>query len=174
MRKTLVYLLSVSAVLFLFAGKALAVCPVCTVAVAAGIGLSRWIGIDDTITGLWIGGLIVSMIAWTETWLEKKSIRFKGRAVVDALVYYLVIIVPLYYSGIIGHPSNVLHIYGLNIDKLIFGIVAGSLAFWLGATWYFELKAKNGGHAYFPFQKVVMPIAPLVVLSAIFYIIITR
>ena len=38
-----------------FAIPAKAICPVCTVAVGAGIGLSRWLGIDDSITGLWIG-----------------------------------------------------------------------------------------------------------------------
>lgn len=35
--------------------KAQAVCPVCTVAVGTGVGLSRWLGVDDTITGLWLG-----------------------------------------------------------------------------------------------------------------------
>ncbi|MCX6758247.1 MAG: hypothetical protein NTX14_00895, partial [Candidatus Nealsonbacteria bacterium] len=53
----------------LTARPALAVCPICTVAVGAGLGLSRWFGIDDSISGLWIGGLIVSFILWTIDWL---------------------------------------------------------------------------------------------------------
>ena len=61
----------------LFMAKtSLAVCPVCTVAVGAGVGLSRWLGVDDLITGTWIGGLLVSMIWWTIDWLNKKNIRF--------------------------------------------------------------------------------------------------
>ena len=170
MRKISIYLLFIFAISFLFAEKALAVCPICTIAVGAGVGLSRWLGIDDAITGLWVGGLIVSMITWTESWLEKKNIRFKGRIFVNILAYYAVIIIPLYYSGIIGHPQNtLLCFFGLNIDKLLFGIIAGSIAFLSGASWYFYLKEKNRGHAYFPFQKVVMPIAPLIILSIIFY-----
>jgi len=167
MKKTLIYFLSIFATIFLFAKKALAVCPICTIAVGAGVGLSRWLGIDDTITGLWIGGLTVSIITWTESWLEKKNIRFKGRIFVNIISYYSLIIIPLYYAKIIGNPINTLCICGL--DKLLFGIIVGSFAFWFGASWYFYLKEKNNNHAYFPFQKVVMPISPLIILSIIYY-----
>ena len=78
MRKNSLYIFPIIAVGLLFAKKALAVCPICTVAAATGIGFSRWLGIDDTITGLWIGGLTVSLITWTIDWLGKKNIRFKG------------------------------------------------------------------------------------------------
>jgi len=155
---------------FLVAKNALAVCPLCTIAVTAGVGLSRWLGIDDTITGLWLGGLIISMVNWTENWLEKKNIRFRGRILVDLAFYYAIILIPLYYSGIIGNSSNALYIFSL--DKLFFGIIVGSISFWAGASWYFYLKEKNGNHAYFPFQKVVMPLAPLIILSIMFYFLI--
>jgi len=167
MKKTLIYLLSIFVISLFFAKKALAVCPICTIAVGAGVGLSRWLGIDDAITGLWVGGLIVSMITWTEDWLRKKNIRFKGRMFVNIFGYYTLIVIPLYYSGIIGNPLNTLCACGL--DKLLFGIIAGSLAFLFGASWYFYLKEKNNGHAYFPFQKVVMPVSPLIILSIIYY-----
>jgi hypothetical protein len=55
------------------------------------------------------------------------------------------------------------------MDKLLLGIVVGSVAFWFGAEWYFHLKEKNGGRAYFPFQKVVMPVSPLIIMSIAFY-----
>lgn len=157
MKKISIYILFVFAISFLFTQKALAVCPICTIAVGAGVGLFRWLGIDDAITGLWVGGLIVSMITWTESWLEKKNIRFKGIIFANIFAYYALIIISFFfYSGIIGNPLNTLCACGL--DRLLFGIIAGSLAFWFGASWYFHLKEKNNGHAYFPFQKVVMPI----------------
>ena len=167
MKKISIYLLFIFAVSLLFAKKALAVCPICTIAVGAGVGLSRWLGIDDAITGLWVGGLIVSMITWTETWLDKKNIRFKGRIFVNVLSYYLLIVIPLFYSGIIMNPLHALCACGL--DKLLLGIIVGSFGFWFGASWYYYLKEKNQGRAYFPFQKVVMPISPLIILSIIFY-----
>ena len=167
MKKIIILTISIFGLNLLIAKHALAVCPICTIAVGAGVGVSRWLGIDDAITGLWVGGLIVSMIIWTEGWLDKKNIRFKDRIFVDIIAYYALVVIPLYYSGIIGNPHNTLGFYGL--DKLLFGIIAGSLAFWFGASWYFHLKEKNNGHAYFPFQKVVMPILPLVISSILFY-----
>jgi len=167
MKKISIYFLFIFAISFLFAKNVLAVCPICTIAVGVGVGLSRWLGIDDAITGLWVGGLIVSMITWTESWLEKKNIRFKGRIFVNIFAYYALIIIPLYYSGIIMNPIHAFCACGL--DKLLLGIIVGSFAFWFGASWYFYLKEKNNGHAYFPFQKVVMPILPLIILSIIYY-----
>lgn len=150
---------------FLFVSYAKAVCPICTVAVGAGVGFSRWLGIDDTITGLWIGGLIVSMGMWTINWLEGKKIKFKGIKMLVMLGYYLVTIMPLYQMGIMGHPFNVLW----GVDKLLLGILIGSVVFLFSSFWYIQLKAANKGHAYFPFQKVVMPIVFLTLSSFLFY-----
>jgi len=167
MKKLFLYLAAIFGLIFVFAEKASAVCPICAVAVGAGVGLSRWLGIDDSITGLWVGGLVVSMITWTISWFDKKNIRFKGRAILTILGYYLFIVVPLYFLGIMGNPLDTLCACGL--DKLLLGIIVGSFGFWFGASWYYYLKEKNQGRAYFPFQKVVMPISPLIILSIIFY-----
>lgn len=166
MKKIILFLLSIVGISFLFAKQALAVCPICTIAVGAGVGLSRYLGIDDSITGLWIGGLTVSMITWTLSWFDKKNIRFRGRALLTTAGYYLLIVVPLYFMGIMGNPLNTC---SCGLDKLLIGIITGSSAFWFGAEWYFYLKEKNNGHAYFSFQKVVMPVSPLIIMSLIFY-----
>jgi len=164
-KKILTSFLSVLGFSFLFTQKASAVCPLCTITVGVGLGLSRWLGIDDTITGLWLGGFFLSTIMWAETWLDKKNIKFKGRMLLNIIGSYSLIIIPLYYSGIMGHPFNTL--YG--IDKLLLGIIVGSLFFWFGASWYSYLKKKNNGHAHFHFQKIAMPVSPLIILSFVFY-----
>jgi hypothetical protein len=170
MKKLPIYLLVTLGLSFTFAKEALAVCPLCTVVVGAGVGLSRWLGIDDSITGLWIGGLIVSMIIWTISWLDKKNISFKGKTIITVLAYYFLIIFPLYFIGLIGHGENSLLCWcGFHFDKLSLGIIVGSIGFWFGASWYNYLKERHGGRAYFPFQKVVMPVGPLIILSIIFY-----
>jgi len=46
------------------------------------------------------------------------------------------------------------------------------LGFFLGTELNFILKKKNGGKAYFPFQKVATAIVPLIILSLVFYIIV--
>lgn len=142
-----------------------AICPVCTIAVGAGLGLSRWLGIDDTVSSLWIGGLLVSLIMWTNSWLEKKQIHFKYRNIVIVTAYYLITILPLYFTNIVGHALN--QLWGL--DKIILGITLGSLAFYFGAKFHFHTKKKNGDRVHFPFQKVAFSILPLIILSVIFY-----
>ncbi len=153
------------ALIFLLPKVVHAVCPVCTIAVAAGLGLSRWLGIDDLITGLWIGGLLVSLTIWTEDWLTKKKFwPVKYRWIATLLAYYALVIIPLYFTSIIGHPLNTL----LGVDKLFFGSVLGGLVFyWLGVWAYQQWKTRRGS-ACFPFQKVVMPLAALLALSLIF------
>ena len=154
-------------VILSFAKTALAVCPICTLAVGAGVGLSRWLGIDDVITGIWIGAFIVSILIWTINWMDKKNYRFKGRKIIITLGYYLIIIIPLYWKGIMGHYFNKI----LGIDKLLFGIVIGSIVFLASTLWYERLKGKNNDKPYFPFQKVVMPVGFLAIFSLIFYFI---
>lgn len=154
--------------IFLFSGKnVFAVCPACTVAVGAGIGLSRWLGIDDTMTGLWVGGLTVSLIMWTINFLDKKNIQFKFKKTLVTIGYYMLIVAPLYWTGIIGHTFN--KIWG--IDKLIIGILVGNVVFFGSSIWYQEIKKKNNGRALFPFQKVAMPVGFLAIFSVIFYFI---
>lgn len=159
-------LLSLSTLLAaLIAKPAAAVCPVCTIAVASGVGFSRYLGIDDTITGLWIGGLTVSMIAWTIDWLKRKNIRFFGRNWLVILAYIAMIMAPLYFYGMLNNGASCI----CGVNKLLLGLINGATGFWAGAEWYNYLKINNGNKAYFPFQKVVMPIAPLIILSLVFY-----
>ena len=144
-----------------------AVCPLCTVAVGAGVGLSRWLGIDDIITGLWLGGLTASISAWTIDWLKRRKIDFRGLNTLTVAGYYLAIILSLHFPHIISSPWET--VCGCLFDKLLIGIAVGGIAFYNGAVWYEFLKEKNNGRAYFPFQKVVMPIIPIILLTIVFW-----
>ena len=148
-----------------FAYSAQAVCPVCVVAVSACVGLSQYLGIDDTISGLWIGGLLLSVTIWTIDWLKRKNVRFYGRKILTVAFFYIFTIGPLYKSEMIGHPSNMLW----GFDKLLLGIILGSIAFLLAVFLNECLKKRNGDKVFFPFQKVVMPIVILGILSGVFY-----
>lgn len=165
MKKYFLYALGILGI-FLPVFSAKAFCPICTVAVAGGVGLSRWLGVDDTITGLWIGALLVAMTIWTLEWFKKKNIRFWGEKTITTVAYYAMVALPLYWSDIVGHPLN--RIWGM--DKLMVGIVIGSIFFLIGGTVHFRMKDKHG-KVFFPFQKVVFAVIPLIVLSGVFYFI---
>lgn len=141
---------------------ALAVCPVCTVAVGAGLGLSRYLGIDDMISGIWVGGLIISLTIWTAEWLQKKNRKISNFLIL--IFYILITYPPLSWAGIIGHPFNT--VFG--IDKLIFGSIIGALTFLL-AIWADKKVRKIKGRQLFNYQRVVFPILSLTVFSLVLY-----
>jgi hypothetical protein len=144
------------------------VCPVCVVAIGAGLGFSRWIGIDDIVSSIWIGAFLMATVLWTLTWLQKKKWSFSYDAITIFFAYYLLTFIPLYYAKIVGHPLN--KIWG--IDKIIFGTIFGTAAFMLGHWFNLYLKKKNNGKAFFPYQKVVIPVLTLVAISLTFYLLI--
>jgi len=168
---------------------AYAVCPVCIVAVGAGVGLAEEFGVDDTIVGLWVGALIIAMAWWTVNWLKqshktglfarsdlqgksdlgliKKNWCFKGCSSITFLAYYSLTLAPLYSSGIIGKELNTLW----GIDKLLLGVLAGSTLFYAGESLHFYIKSKNNDKVHFYFQRVIIPVIVLIIASGAFYLI---
>lgn len=150
---------------FILLVKTQAFCPVCTVAVGAGLGFAKYLGIDDLISGIWIGGLLLSASLWLIEWLDKKKWKFRLYKLITYLVMYGLVIIPFVQSGTIGNQYN--KFWG--IDKVLFGIVLGTVGFILGLLYSSKLTKKNKGKVLFPFQKVVIPITTLILLSLIFY-----
>ncbi|MBD3238832.1 MAG: hypothetical protein GF332_04320 [Candidatus Moranbacteria bacterium] len=141
-------------------------CPVCTVAVGAGIGLSRYLNIDDTISGIWIGGLMICLVYWTCLFLEKKHWTFPFYKTTVFILTYILILLPLYYANMIGVAQN--KIFGL--DKILFGVFCGTIVFIISSKLHFFLKKYNQNRVYFPFQKVIIPVAGLLLASVILYL----
>jgi hypothetical protein len=174
-----IFLLFTSCFLLL-APSAQAICPVCTVAVAGGLGLSRWLGIDDVISGIWIGALILSSSLWLIDWIEKKFPHLKSRfniqysifnipgnillPFVIILLSYAIILIPLALTDIVGHPLNT--IFG--IDKLIFGTFFGTLGFLFG-VWLDKKARKVKAKQLVSYQKVIFPVGVLAIASLVFY-----
>lgn len=141
-----------------------AVCPVCTVAIGAGLGLSRYFGVDDLISGIWIGGLILSFSFWLINWLKKRNFTFMGMTGIVLVLMYILIILPLWWGGILGHPFNKLW----GIDKLIIGIFLGTVML-MFALWLDKTVRKIYGHQLFIYQKVVFPVTTLMIASLAIY-----
>ena len=153
--------------LLLFPSSSSAQCPVCTVAVIGGVGFTRWLKIDDTISGLWIGGLLTSLTLWTINWLNSKKIKFIGRKPLVVIFYYFLTIAPMYWTKFIGHPLN--KVWG--VDKLVFGIAIGTVLYSISIFSYQLLKERNGGRPHFPYEKIAFAVLPLAIFSALFYFI---
>ena len=144
-----------------------AVCPLCTIAVGAGVGISRWIGIDDTVTGLWIGGFILSSGLWMADWIKKKNWKIPSPEILSTLLMFAFVIPPLYWSKMIGISGNTLW----GVDKMILGTFSGSALFLL-SVWVDKLIRKsNQDKVYIYYQKVILPVLFLSLASFVFYLI---
>ena len=143
-------------------------CPVCTVTVIAGLGISRLLGIDDLITAIWIGGLIFSLSFFSIDWIKKKWPKFKLKYYYfpTFILMYLFVFIPFKLNGTIGIVRNTMW----GVDKIILGIIIGSAALLLGVLTdkYQRVKFKK---IFFPFQKVFFPVLALIITSLIFYLI---
>lgn len=143
-------------------------CPVCTVTVIAGLGISRLLGIDDVITSIWIGAFILSFSFATITWIDKKwpKLKIKSWNLPFIILMYLLVLLPLKGAGSIGITGN--ELWG--IDKIILGTAIGSLVFLIG-IWMDKKVRQTRGSQFFKFQKVIFPVSALLIISLVFGII---
>ena len=154
----------------LFTKVSYAQCPVCTIAVGAGLGLSRYLGIDDLVAGVWLGGFLTSFSLMSANWLYKKDFFKKIKKSYlnfgSFFLYFLLTFIPLHFAGITGHPFNKI----AGIDKLLVGSSIGVLVFL--TSLFLDKKAREKfGKQFFNYQKVVFPVALLAIVSLIFYFI---
>jgi hypothetical protein len=148
------------------------VCDLCTLGVIAGLSISRYLGVDDSVIGVWVGACIVALIIMTNAYLEKKNIKFRFRDIIIAFSYIVFSGISLYYANVIGlYRNTFFHSTSLFADKILISSIVGGSVLALSSVIYQVLKARNNGRAHFPFEKVVIPLLALAVTSTLFYFI---
>ena len=141
-------------------------CPVCTFAIAGGLGIARLLGVRDEVVGVWAGAALFAFAAWTVTWFEKKNIKQLWVKILTYVVWYASLI--LLYAG--AHPKIIFNFHKIcGLDSFLVSVAAGTLAAIIGAKLYQFLKKKNGGRAHFPYERVVIPVVLVAFVSAAFH-----
>ena len=151
---------------FLFTIPAFAnpACAVCTVAVGAALGISRELGVDDTVIGVFFGALLMLIVFWLIKFCAYKKWHFKG---LNLLLFVLTfsLVIPLYTMDYIPYGARTL----FGVDSFLLSIIVGAIIIWITDIWYRKMKENNGGHAHFPFEKVVIPVVCLILAGVTFY-----
>ncbi len=154
----LIFLVAVAvAILYGVPAYANPACAVCTVGVAVGLEIARKLGVDDGVIAVWGGALLALIGYWTILWFEKKGWNFKGRNLLLMLLS-LSMIFGVYIKDLTYTPKPILIFY---LDPFLFCAILGALILVYSSVFYQWMKAKNGGHAHFPFEKVVLPLVAL-------------
>ncbi len=143
------------------AAPASAHCPLCTAATGAGVVIAERYGIDNAITGLWVGAFIISTALWFDRILKKKY-SFPLQSATISISAIILTVVPFYFAGMFSNPVTI-----LGMDRLLFGIIAGSVLSFAGTE--FSIRIKNTrGKVLFPYQTIVLVVFTLAATSVIF------
>ena len=70
----------------------------------------------------------------------------------------------VYLHEIVYSPKVIWYIFYL--DPVLFSALLGMAIYIFSQKFYLQMKALNGGHAHFPFEKVVLPLTFLTAASA--------
>jgi len=165
MKKVLAFLL-VPLSYLMFPPLTYAHCPLCVAGAAVGLSLSRWLGVDDSITGLWLAGLMGAVSFWSYTFLVRK-IKKTNWTFLKPLVYIAIFSLTLWSFYKFNLVITMEKMYGLH--KLTFGIVVGGIAFYLIDV-VNDLIMKVHGKSLFPFQRIVFSLGVILALSIFDYI----
>ena len=140
-------------------------CAICTIAIGAGVGVAESLGVPTSVVGLWAGALLTLLGYWAIKFFDKRGWNFPGR---NALLIGLsVAMIGFAYVGDIDYtPVWICDV--LYIDPILFGAITGMILFILVEKLYEWMKRKNGGHAHFPFERVVLPVVVLALASWLF------
>lgn len=139
-------------------------CAVCTVAVGASLEIARRLGVDDGVVGVWAGAFLLLLGYWMLKWMDKKGWHFAGRDFI-ILVSSVLMILFMYVSQLTYMPKAILIFW---IDPFLFATICGALVLHYSSEFYQWMKRKNGGHAHFPFEKVVVPVVALCLVAWLF------
>jgi len=140
-------------------GVAYAHCPLCVAGAGVGLTLSRLLGIDDTITGIWLGVFLGALAFWFSMNLGRKNKIFRNK-LIELIIYIsftVLTIISFYQFNLIEK-----HIDIFGFDKLPFGMVVGGVVFYL-------INLIHIKH-YFAYQKIIISLGTMTLLSVIFYI----
>lgn len=154
--------LALSLIVYSVSVSANPACALCTVAIGASLEIARKLGVSDAVVGLWAGALLTLLGYWTIKFFDKKGWNFWGRNVL--LILLSVSMMAFVYLGDIVYSP--IWICGfLYIDPILFGTLLGMSVFVLVEKLYDWMKKKNGNKAHFPFEKVVLPVVVLGLIS---------
>lgn len=138
-------------------------CAVCTVAIGASLGLARKFGVDDNVVAIWAGAMLSLVGYWSILWFDKKGWKFPGRDLI-LMALSVGMVGFMFVSELRYSACPILFFY---MDPFLFFTIFGALLFIYSSKFYQWMKKKNGGHAHFPFEKVVVPVLALVLASVL-------
>lgn len=164
----LIYLLIIFSVSILFLmPKIMAHCPLCTGATIVGVGVTRSLGLDDSIIGVFIGAMIVSSALWVNNILKKKNIGGNATLRIGSITMatFVLTFLTFYYAGLFG-LGNTYRIFG--VEKIVFGALSGGIVSFATFGISNKIKKDNNGKTLFNYQTMALTFGGLILNALLF------
>ncbi len=136
--------------------------PLCAIGIAGGLQIFRWLGINDFTLGLWIGALVLSLSSQLNKFLIRKGWSFKFSFWLILILSFILSFMPLKKDLFSGKVPS---FYG--IPQIIIGAILGGLVLFLVDKINNAVIKWHHNKVYFYYQRVVVPIIALILLSII-------
>ena len=148
----------------------MAMCPLCTAGTIIGVGVTRSLGWDDSIVGLFVGAMIVSTALWINNIMKKRNIGGNAFLRIGSITVatFVLTVLSFYYTGIFG-PANTYRIFGM--EKIIFGSISGAVVSFAAFFASNEIKRRNGKRVLFHYQSMVLTFGALILNALLFWVV---
>ncbi|MDD3434312.1 MAG: hypothetical protein PHD96_00020 [Candidatus Pacebacteria bacterium] len=135
--------------------------PLCTFGIVGGLSLSKLLGINDLTLGIWVGALILSASLLFFRFLSQKKVKVFGGFATILGLFYILSFAPLYKYLIWQSPK----ICGM--PRVILGSLVGMFILFFSDWVNHKIIAKHNNKVYFYYQKAIVPLLALVLVSVI-------
>ena len=147
-------------------------CPLCTGAVIAGAVGAKYMGINTSIVGVFVGAAGISLGIMTAKFLKKKY--FPLQTTIIVLLSFLLTVVPtqatmpdtmfmpVHLFGSVGSIFNTVYF----TNKILFGSIIGGIVTVAAYGLHLYIKKKNQ-KVLFPFQGIALTVLALIITSII-------
>jgi len=147
--------------LFIVPTSVAAQCPVCIVTVGGGMLLAKKLGIDDLLVSIWISALNTAISFWVA---PKIKIKYLKNPYLLSFLLYFATLFYFYFTDQIGFSSNQV----IGVDKIVFGQTIGLLVMFIANYLDGYVRRKNNNKVLFYYQKVIIPLSFLFIITLIF------
>ncbi len=137
----------------------------CPITISTGLWLSRYLGIDDLTLGFWLGALILSLSYQFYLFLKKRKFTFPFSFLIILVVFWFLSFWPILNKINWTQKEN----FFCGLPRVIFGTLLGMLVLFLSDFLNNKFLEKyHQGKVYFPYQRVIVPLIVLIIMSIIF------
>ena len=148
--------------------RVMAHCPLCTAATIVGVGVTRSLGWDDSIVGVFVGAMVISSALWVNNILKKRNIGGNSFLRVGSITLATLVLTVLsfYYAGIFG-LANSYRIFGM--EKIMFGTISGAIITLAAFLVSDMVKKRNEGKTIFSYQTIIFTFIALILNALVFW-----